>query len=79
MRKSYNHEVILIFFLQIVLRNSLDPDFGLDPDSINNKYGSETLPLMVKNQFSLAFLTTHTKLVFEEAVSRYLLAFLGLD
>ena len=52
-----------------MLRNSLDPDFGLDPDSINNKYGSETLPLMVKNQFSLAFLTTHTKLVFEEAVS----------
>ena len=36
-RKSHNHEVIVIFFLQKVLRNSLDPDsdFWLDPDSIN--------------------------------------------
>ena len=48
MRKSYNYEVILIFF-QILLRNSLDPDWDfwldpypdVDPDSI--EYGSETL------------------------------------
>ena len=44
MRKSYNYEVVLIFFSYSV-RNSLDPDWDfwldLEPDSI--EYGSETL------------------------------------
>ena len=48
MRNSYDYEVINKKF-QIVVRNSLDPDwdFWLDPDPDSmNTYGSETLEFL---------------------------------
>ena len=42
MRKSYNYEVILIFFQLPVVYPDPDWDLWLDPDSI--EYGFEKLP-----------------------------------